>query len=65
MSRLSDCLPRNDIFTGLMYLLICNVMFVAPLVILLFGVANRPALAAMARLHQRSEKLFNLFLALR
>ena len=52
---------KTTFFTGLMYLLIYNVMFVAPLVILLFGVANRPALAAMARLHQRSEKLFNLF----
>ncbi|OWK26886.1 MAG: hypothetical protein US76_02130 [Parcubacteria group bacterium GW2011_GWA2_38_13b] len=52
---------KTTFFMGLMYLLIYNVMFVAPLVILLFGVANRPALATMARLHQRSEKLFNLF----
>lgn len=52
---------KTTFFTGLMYLLIYNVMFVLPLVILLFGVANRPALAVMARLHQRSEKLFNLF----
>lgn len=52
---------KTTFFTGLMYLLIYNVMFVSPLIILLFGVANRPALATVARLHQRSEKMFNLF----
>jgi cytochrome c-type biogenesis protein len=52
---------KTTFIGGFGYLLLYNLMFVVPLVILLLGVANRPVLAKMAGLHQKSERLFNLF----
>lgn len=51
---------KTTYFTGFLYLLLYNVMFVMPLIILLLLAANPLTLAKLAEFRQRNEKLEKL-----
>lgn len=55
---------KTTYFTGLLYLLLYNLMYVAPLIILLFFAANPLTLAKITEFRQKNEKLEKLIMGL-